>query len=149
MLIRNLTAEHVYLACGRTDMRKSIDGLATLVLSKFQLDPHQPALFLFCGRRKDRIKGLLWDETGFLLLYKRLENGQYQWPDTPEDLLEISEQQLRWLTEGLSISQPKARANRKIDSASALLMFFLRCSYIWIERSPMPDSFARCAWEQP
>ena len=42
---------------------------------------------LFCGRRKDRIKGLLWDETGFLLLYKRLENGQYQWPDTPEDLL--------------------------------------------------------------
>ena len=94
MLIRNLTAEHVYLACGRTDMRKSIDGLAALVLSKFQLDPHQPALFLFCGRRKDRIKGLLWDETGFLLLYKRLENGQYQWPDTPEDLLEISEQQL-------------------------------------------------------
>ena len=59
MLIRNLTAEHVYLACGRTDMRKSIDGLAALVLSKFQLDPHQPALFLFCGRRKDRIKGLL------------------------------------------------------------------------------------------
>ena len=58
MLIRNLTAEHVYLACGRTDMRKSIDGLAALVLSKFQLDPHQPALFLFCGRRKDRIKGL-------------------------------------------------------------------------------------------
>ena len=87
---------------------KSIDGLAALVLSKFQLDPHQPALFLFCGRRKDRIKGLLWDETGFLLLYKRLENGQYQWPDTPKDLLEISEQQLRWLTEGLSISQPKA-----------------------------------------
>lgn len=89
-------------------MRKSIDGLAALVLSKFQLDPHQPALFLFCGRRKDRIKGLLWDETGFLLLYKCLENGQYQWSDTPEDLLEISEQQLRWLTKGLSISQPKA-----------------------------------------
>ena len=49
MLIRNLTADHVYLACGRTDMRKSIDGLAALVLSKFQLDPHQPALFLFYG----------------------------------------------------------------------------------------------------
>ena len=43
-----------------------------------------------------------------MLLYKRLENGQYQWPDTPEDMLEISEQQLSWLTEGLSISQPKA-----------------------------------------
>ena len=108
MLIRELTADHVYLACGHTDMRKSIDGLASIVQSRFQLNPHQPALFLFCGRQKDRIKGLLWDETGFLLLHKRLENGHYQWPDKPEDLLEISAQQLRWLTEGLSISQPGA-----------------------------------------
>ena len=102
MLIRELTAEHIYLACGHTDMRKSIDGLAALVVSRFHLDPHQPALFLFCGRRKDRIKGLLWDETGFLLLYKRLEDGKYQWPDESKDVLEISEQQLRWLTEGLT-----------------------------------------------
>ena len=107
MLIRELTAEHIYLACGHTDMRKSIDGLAALVVSRFHLDPHQPALFLFCGRRKDRIKGLLWDETGFLLLYKRLEDGKYQWQDEPKDVLEISEQQLRWLTEGLTISPSK------------------------------------------
>ena len=108
MLIREITADHVYLACGHTDMRKSIDGLAAMVKSRFKLNPHQPALFLFCGHKKDRIKGLLWDESGFLLLYKRLENGHYQWPDTPEDLLEISAQQLRWLTEGLAITQPKA-----------------------------------------
>ena len=76
MLIRELTADHIYLACGHTDMRKSIDGLAALVVSRFHLAPHQSALFLFCGRRKDRIKGLLWDETGFLLLYKRLEDGK-------------------------------------------------------------------------
>ena len=107
MLIRELTAENIYLAYGHTDMRKSIDGLAALVVSRFHLDPHQPALFLFCGRRKDRIKGLLWDETGFLLLYKRLEDGKYQWPDEPKDVLEISEQQLRWLTEGLTISPSK------------------------------------------
>ena len=88
-------------------MRKSIDGLAALVVSRFHLDPLQPALFLFCGRRKDRIKGLLWDETGFLLLYKRLEDGKYQWPDESKDVLEISEQQLRWLTEGLTISPSK------------------------------------------
>ena len=87
MLIRELTAEHIYLACGHTDMRKSIDGLAALVVSRFHLDPHQPALFLFCGRRKNRIKGLLWDETGFLLRYKRLEDGKYQWPDEPKDVL--------------------------------------------------------------
>ena len=77
-----------------------------------QVHPHQPALFLFCGRHKDRIKGLLWDETGFLLLYKRLEDGRYQWPDEPKDLLEISEQQLRWLTEGLTISP--SRLVRKV-----------------------------------
>ena len=112
MLIRELTADHIYLACGHTDMRKSIDGLAALVVSQFHLDPHQPALFLFCGRHKDRIKGLLWDETGFLLLYKRLEDGRYQWPDEPKDLLEISEQQLRWLTEGLTISP--SRLVRKV-----------------------------------
>lgn len=47
MLIRKLTVEHIYLACGHTDMRKSIDGLAALVVSRFHLDPHQPALFLF------------------------------------------------------------------------------------------------------
>lgn len=103
MLIRELTAEHIYLACGHTDMRK----FAALVVSRFHLDPLQPALFLFCGRRKDRIKGLLWDETGFLLLYKRLEDGKYQWPDESKDVLEISEQQLRWLTEGLTISPSK------------------------------------------
>ena len=99
-------------------MRKSIDDFATLVLSKFQLDPHQLALFFFCGRRKDRIKGLLWDERGFLLLYKRLENGQYQWPDTPEYLLEISKQQFRWITEGLPISQSKAV--QKVSHVSAI-----------------------------
>ncbi len=51
-------AEHIYLACGYTDMRKPIDGLGALVVSRFHLDPHQLAIFLFCGRRKDCIKGV-------------------------------------------------------------------------------------------
>ena len=49
-------AENIYIACGCTDMRKSIDGLATVVQQQFQLDPFRPSLFLFCGRRRDRIK---------------------------------------------------------------------------------------------
>ena len=108
MLVHELSADHVYLACGHTDMRNAIDGLASLVVAHFHLDPHQPALFLFCGRKKDRIKGLLWEGDGFLLLYKRLENGRYQWPDSPAELREISAQQLRWLTEGLTIDPSKA-----------------------------------------
>ena len=69
----------VYIACGYTDLRRGIDGLANLVKSQFQMDPFQRALFLFCGRRRDRIKALYWEGDGFLLLYKRLESGSFQW----------------------------------------------------------------------
>lgn len=100
-------ATHVYIACGYTDMRKSIDGLATLVQQQFQMDPFQPSLFMFCGRRCDRIKALLWEGDGFLLLYKRLENGKFQWPRNEEELRPISWQQFRWLMEGLKIEQKK------------------------------------------
>lgn len=70
--------KHIYIACGYTNMRKYIDGLVALVQNHFELDPFQSALFLFCGRRCDRIKVLLWESDGFLLLYKRLKNGKFQ-----------------------------------------------------------------------
>ena len=63
---------HVYVFVGKTDLRKGIDGLSTLVKQKFQLDPFQTGnLFLFCGSSNRKIKGLLWEEDGFLLLYKQ------------------------------------------------------------------------------
>ena len=71
-------ADQVYIACGYTDLRKGIDGLARLVQQQFELDPFTNTLFLFCGRRRDRIKGLYWEKDGFILLYKRLEQGAYQ-----------------------------------------------------------------------
>ena len=101
-------AEKVYIACGYTDLRKGIDGLATLVQSQFQLDPFTNTLFLFCGRRQDRIKGLYWEGDGFLLLYKRLESGSFQWPRNGEEVRKLTAQQYRWLMEGLQIDQPKA-----------------------------------------
>ena len=73
-------ADKVYIACGYTDLRKGIDGLARMVQQQFELDPFTNTLFLFCGRRRDRIKGLYWERDGFILLYKRLEQGAYQWP---------------------------------------------------------------------
>ena len=103
-----LSASQVFIACGYTDMRKSIDGLAALVQLQFQMNPFQQTLFLFCGRRRDRIKGLLWQEDGFVLLYKRLEDGRFQWPKTPQEVREITPQQYRWLMEGLSVEQPRA-----------------------------------------
>jgi len=101
-------AEKVYIACGYTDLRKGIDGLATLVQSQFQLDPFTNTLFLFCGRRKDRIKALYWEGNGFVLLYKRLENGAFQWPRNKDEVRKLTAQQYRWLMEGLQIDQPKA-----------------------------------------
>ena len=108
MLIRELTAEHIYLACGHTDMRKSIDGLAAIVQQQFKMNPCTQSLFLFCGRRRDRLKALLWEEDGFLLLYKRLENGRFQWPRNEQEVRLLSPQEFRWLFEGLSLEQPKA-----------------------------------------
>ena len=72
------------------------------------------SLFLFFGRRRDRIKALLWEGDGFVLLYKRMENGGgFQWPRTAAEMRCLSWQEFRWLTEGLSIDQPKA--NKRIE----------------------------------
>ena len=100
--------QQVYLVTGYTDLRRSIDGLAVIIQGQLRLDPFSSALFLFCGRRRDRIKGLLWERDGFLLLYKRLDNGQFQWPRNETEAKLLTPQQTRWLLEGLTIDQPKA-----------------------------------------
>lgn len=107
-------AENIYIACGYTDMRKSIDGLAAIVQEQFNMDPFSSSLFIFCGRRCDRIKVLLWEPTGFVLLYKRLENGNFQWPRSERELKPITWQQFRWLMEGLKVEEKV-----KIQTASA------------------------------
>jgi|LSQX01.2.fsa_nt_gb transposase len=91
-----------------TDMRKSIDGLASLVQQNFKLDPFSNSLFLFCGHKCDRLKALYWEGDGFVLLYKRLENGRLQWPRNEKEVRQLSNQEFRWLLEGLSLNQPKA-----------------------------------------
>ena len=101
-------ADRVYIACGYTDLRRGIDGLAAIVQQQFNLDPFTNALFLFCGRRRDRIKALYWEGNGFVLLYKRLESGSFQWPRKESEVSVLTPQQYRWLMEGLSVDQPKA-----------------------------------------
>jgi transposase len=72
--------KQIYLACGVTDMRKSINGLMLIVQNNFELDPFSNALFVFCNRNRDRIKILEWDTDGFWLYFKRLEKGRFPWP---------------------------------------------------------------------
>ena len=90
------------------DNFKGIDGHAAIVQGQLKLDPFSKSLFLFCGRRCDRIKGLLWEGDGFLLIYKRLDNGCFQWPRNETEAKLLTAQQTRWLLEGLTIEQPKA-----------------------------------------
>jgi transposase len=91
-----------------TDMRKSVNGLAGIISRSLNLDPFSNGLFLFCGNKKDRLKALHWEKDGFVLLYKRLESGRFQWPRTPEEVKDITWQEFRWLMEGLSLEQPHA-----------------------------------------
>ena len=100
-------AQKIYIAVGYSDLRRGIDGFASIIQNTFHTNPQTNALFIFCGRRSDRIKALYWDTDGYILLYKRLEGGRYQWPRTTEELKELTPQQFRWLMEGLSIYQKK------------------------------------------
>ena len=94
----------VYIATGFTDLRRGIDGLARIIRFQFQLDPYDKnTLFLFCGKRTNRIKGLLWEGDGFLLLYKRIENGNFRWPRSTDEDLEITPEQYQMLMQGLEI----------------------------------------------
>lgn len=85
--------QRVVLACGTVDLRKGIDRLAMIIGDKYKQNPFEcGTLFLFCGKRSDRIKGLLWQGTGFVLLYMRLEDGRLSWPRTTEEAAEITEE---------------------------------------------------------
>ena len=100
----------VVLACGTVDLRKGIDGLAMIIGDKYKQNPFEKGtLFLFCGQRSDRIKGLLWQGTGFLLLYKRLEDGRLSWPRTTQEAAELTEEQFRYLMLGLNPLDPKVK----------------------------------------
>ena len=101
-------AEHIYLACGYTDMRKSIDGLAAMVQQQFHLDPFTRSLYLFCGKKRDRLKALLWEGDGFVLLYKRLENGNFKWPRNKTEVRPLTWQEFNWLMEGQEVEHQKA-----------------------------------------
>ena len=94
----------VFLATGYTDLRRGMEGLAAIIRFKFELDPYDKnTLFLFCGKRSDRIKGLLWEGDGFLLLYKRLDNGAFNWPRTESQAMGITPEQYQLLMKGFAV----------------------------------------------
>lgn len=108
-MLNEAAVNHVYLARGSTDLRKSIDGLAAIVQLEFQLDPFSSNLFVFCNRARDKLKILYWDHNGYWLYYRRLERGKFHWPsEEPSGPLKITRRQLKWLLDGLALEQKQA-----------------------------------------
>jgi len=108
----------VYLACGHTDMRKSINGLSAIVECSFKLDPFGGELFVFCNRKRDRLKILEWDGDGFWLYFKRLEKGRFRWPDDGEgSVMTLTSEELSILLGGAKIElklRRKAVTERRV-----------------------------------
>lgn len=99
-----LGIKRTIVACGRTDLRRGIDGLSALIRLNYGMDPlEEGTLFLFCGSKRDRIKGLIFEGDGFCLCYKRLTDGRFQWPHTPEQARDITPEQYRLLMEGFTL----------------------------------------------
>jgi transposase len=94
----------VYLHRDAVDFRKNINGLAAVVEQELRLDPFAAALFVFSNRRRDRIKILGWQRSGFWLLCKRLEDQRFIWPRSDQQVIELSVEQLHWLLEGIDLA---------------------------------------------
>ena len=109
-----------YIAYGRTDMRMGINGLINKVESEFHLNPYERNAFLFCGVMRNRIKILLWDGDGFLLMYKRVEKGTFKWPRSSSEAKEITVQQLEQLLKGaeIEVKNPIEKVTRRTSTIS-------------------------------
>lgn len=97
----------VWLAAGRTDMRKGFDGLAARVQQALAEDPFSGQLFVFRGRRGDLLKVLWWDGQGLCLFAKRLEKGRFVWPSAVDGKVTVTAAQLSMLLEGIDWRMPR------------------------------------------
>jgi len=108
MLSRNASVK-VYIACGSTDMRKQINGLAAIVQECFSLDPFSSCMFAFCNKNRNIVKILQWENNGFWLYIRRLEKGKFSWPKkNSTQTVKVGYRELNWLLDGLSLEQKQA-----------------------------------------
>jgi transposase len=107
----------VYLCCDIVDMRKSINGLSILVEQALGLDLFTEKLFVFCNRKRDKVKILYWERSGFVLWYKRLEKDRFPWPDERADaVVTMTGRELNWLLDGIDLFRLKPHASLSYES---------------------------------
>jgi transposase len=106
-MISLATDTRIWLACGVTDLRNGFDGVAGLVQTRLSEDPFSGQLFVFRGRRGDRVKMLWFDGDGLCLFAKRLERGKFVWPQATSGSVHLSSAQLSMLLEGLDWRRPQ------------------------------------------
>ena len=107
----------VYLCRDIVDMRKSINGLSILVEQALGLDPFAKKLFVFCNRKRDKVKILYWERSGFVLWYKRLEKHRFPWPDERADaVVSMTGRELNWLLDGIDWFRLKPHASLSYES---------------------------------
>ena len=108
MLADISNVDAIYIVCGRTDMRKSIDGLCAIIQEQFSMEIDH-SLYLFCGRKCDRIKAILKEPDGIVMIYKRLTaQGSYRWPRDKSEVRNLTWREFDLLMSGIDIEQPKA-----------------------------------------
>jgi len=103
----------VFIAVKPVDFRKGMDGLAAVVEHELSLDPFSGAVFVFRPKRGDRVKMLLWDGTGLVMVYKRLEEGLFTWPSIRDGVIKLSKAQFEALFEGLDWRRVYSRRIRR------------------------------------
>ena len=109
----NFEDKKICLACGNTDMRKSINGLSAKIDGDFKLDVYGPSVFVFCNRGRDRLKILEWDGNGFWLYFKRLEKGRFKWPTAEEATMSLNSEELLLLLKNPGLVQKVLRKELK------------------------------------
>jgi transposase len=104
----------IYLALGRTDMRKGFDGLSMLAQEALKQNPFSGSFFIFRGKRGDLVKVLYWDGQGFCLFAKRLEKGRFVWPLAKEGSVTLTPAQMSMLLEGIDWRAPQRSSAPKV-----------------------------------
>ena len=102
-------ATRIFLAAGPTDLRKSFNGLYSIVVNEIEGSPLSGNLFVFCNRYRNRIKVLYWDGSGLWVMAKRLEKGTFSWPETTARSLELTVEELTLLLGGIDLKATKRR----------------------------------------